>query len=75
MSKPLSSSGPGRWPFKPVARVRIPLGVRIVLDQRRYLKRMNSATHVREMTWEKWKQSAPNAGFRSMTSIMKGGTE
>jgi len=35
---PTSSSGLGRWPFKPVARVRIPLGVRAFWSQWRYLR-------------------------------------
>jgi hypothetical protein len=72
---PLSSSGLGRWPFKPVARVRIPLGVRIWIDQWRYLRSLKGMTHIREMTWEQWKKSAPNADFRPMTSIMKDSTE
>ena len=72
---PLSSSGLGRWPFKPVARVRIPLGVRIWFDQWKYLRSLKDKVHIREMTWEQWKKSAPNADFRPMTSIMKDSTE
>lgn len=72
---PPSSSGLGRWPFKPVARVRIPLGVRIWFDQWKYLRALKNKVHIREMTWDQWKKSAPNADFRPMTSIMKDSTE